>query len=159
MWRSLNNATIFYDENNQITDDVKKVKFVYLPKLDITVPVGEVYVKRGDYSIYQDYTTMNKILLDKFCIDFPIDSLINSDNTFINPRIEEVDFSRIDDIVKKTKGYIDESYQLTDTNLNVFNASDVEDFISNISDRFINMLNSNELLNCNGMIFIKNNYN
>ena len=56
---------------------------------------------------------------------------------FVNPGIEEVDYQNIISVISKTATFIQESYQVEDSSLNVFDKSRVESFISEVSLGFI----------------------
>lgn len=90
-------------------------------------------------SIYSDYTILNKILLEHFGTSFnPDELIIFAKFHFNNPGIEEVDYSKIIEIILKTKSFIKESYSIEDTELNVFDENIVKEFIQNVVESFLN---------------------
>ena len=89
-------------------------------------------------SIYSDYTILNKILLEYYNTSFDPDTLLEYAKTnFNNPGIEEVDYSKIVGIILKTKKYIDDSYDLSETTLNVFDEEIVKEFINEVVTSFL----------------------
>lgn len=90
-------------------------------------------------SIYSDYTILNKLLLEHFGTSFNPEELIEfSKNNFNNPGIEEVDYSKISEIITKTKRFIEESYTIPETELNVFDETIVKKFIHEVVESFFN---------------------
>ena len=57
---------------------------------------------------------------------------------FINPGIEEVDYNRINEIILKTKSFIEDSYLSKELELNVFDEDTVKDFIHLVAKNFLN---------------------
>ncbi len=101
-------------------------------------PVGEFWSHDSNVSIYHDYTVMNKLLLEQYGTCFNPEKLLeNVDLDFVNPGIEEVDYQNIISVISKTATFIQESYQVEDSSLNVFDKSRVESFISEVSLGFI----------------------
>ena len=86
--------------------------------------------------IYDDYTKMNKILLEKYGVSFDENELRCVLPFFKNPGIEEVDYANIETVFRETNGYIDESKSAKDTNLNVFDQDRVISFIDEVSTKF-----------------------
>lgn len=121
----------------------------YTPYLDKLVAMkikknGKIYCHEeleshdSPVSIYHDYTVMNKILLEHYGTTFdPAKLLVNKDQVFQNPGIEEVDYQNISKVVEKTKAYIAESYQEKDEELHVFSKERVQDFIKEAATNFI----------------------
>lgn len=90
-------------------------------------------------SIYSDYTILNKLLLEFFSTSFNPEELKEfALNSFINPGIEEVDYTKIIEIINKTKLFIEDSYRSTETELNVFDEDTVKDFIHQVALSFLN---------------------
>lgn len=90
-------------------------------------------------SIYSDYTILNKLLLEHFGTSFNPDKLLEFARTnFINPGIEEVDYNRINEIILKTKSFIEDSYLSKELELNVFDEDTVKDFIHLVAKTFLN---------------------
>lgn len=88
--------------------------------------------------IYDDYTKMNKILLEKYGVSFDEGELRKVLPFFINPGIEEVDYANIEAVFRETNGYIAESKAALDTSLNVFDQDKVVSFINDVSTKFEN---------------------
>jgi hypothetical protein len=88
--------------------------------------------------IYDDYTKMNKILLEKYGVTFDEGELRKVLPFFINPGIEEVDYANIEVVFRETNGYIAESKAALDTSLNVFDQDKVVSFINDVSTKFEN---------------------
>lgn len=86
--------------------------------------------------IYDDYTKMNKILLEKYGVTFNETELRKMLPLFINPGIEEVDYENIESVFRETNGYIAESMAAKDTSLNVFDQDRVVSFIDDVSTKF-----------------------
>ena len=91
----------------------------------------------SDFSIYQDYTKMNKILLDKYNIVFDYKKLIYFAKSFNNPGIEEVDYNNIFNVLNETENFIEASYNIQDLSLCVFDYVTVDRFIGDVVDNFI----------------------
>ena len=86
---------------------------------------------------------MNKILLEYYNTSFDPDTLLEYAKTnFNNPGIEEVDYSKIIGIILKTKKYIDDSYDLSETTLNVFDEEIVKEFINEVVTSFLDEYDS-----------------
>ena len=86
--------------------------------------------------IYDDYTKMNKILLEKYGVTFDETELRKVLPFFINPGIEEVDYANIEAVFRETNGYIAESKVANNTSLNVFDQDKVVSFINDVSTKF-----------------------
>jgi len=89
------------------------------------------------YSLYIDYTTINKILLEHYNVFFNKKELLNSTTNFYNPGIEEVAYNNITSIINKTDSNIKDSYESTDTKLNVFDENKIKNFVEEIANTFI----------------------
>ena len=88
-------------------------------------------------SIYSDYTILNKLLLH-YGTSFNADNLIEfAINNFKNPGIKEVDYSKITEIIYKTKKFIEDSYSSEKIVLNVFNEEIVKEFINLVATSFL----------------------
>lgn len=89
-------------------------------------------------SIYSDYTILNKLLLEYFGTSFNPDELLEfASNNFNNPGIEEVDYSKIKEIIIKTKSFIEDSYSNKETTLQVFEEEIVKEFIHFVATNFL----------------------
>lgn len=126
------------DENGNETIYDKYCKKVRIIKTNQEVDIKAFWTESGDTSIYDDYTTITKILIDEFGVSFNKETLLKFANeNFINPGIEEVSYEKIDEIINKTSEYIDESQRLEKRELKVFDEKAVKDFIKSIPERFI----------------------
>jgi hypothetical protein len=89
-------------------------------------------------SIYSDYTILNKLLLEHFGTLFDSNELLKYANSdFKNPGIEEVDYNKIIEIINRTQIFIDESYTIPETVLNVFDEDLVKEFIHLVATSFL----------------------
>lgn len=90
-------------------------------------------------SIYSDYTILNKLLLEFFGTSFNPEELKEfALISFKNPGIEEVDYTKIIEIINKTKLFIEDSYCSKETELNVFDEDIVKEFIHQVALSFLN---------------------
>lgn len=126
-------------ENGEIALKEKDSYMIRILKNNQTVSDSIFWTGTSPLSIYSDYTILNKLLLEFFGTSFNPDELLSfSKSQFINPGIEEVDYSKIDEIILKTKRFIEESYETSDTNLNVFDENTVKEFIHEVAESFLN---------------------
>lgn len=125
------------DNDLKPTELIKDTKKIYIIKSDIVCDVRDFYSLNTNVSIYDDYTTMNKILLNYFKFTFDEEEIIKATEDFVNPGINEVDYGKIDTIIRKMKSFIDESMAISSVKLNVFDEKQVIDFIINVVDMFI----------------------
>ncbi len=125
------------DGEGKPTELIKDTKKIYIIKSDIVCDVREFYSYNTDVSIYDDYTTMNKVLLDYFKVTFDEEEMMKATSDFVNPGILEVDYGKIGTIIKKMKGFIDESMAISSMKLNVFDEKQVIKFIVDVVDMFI----------------------
>ncbi len=89
-------------------------------------------------SIYSDYTILNKLLLEHFGTLFDSNELLKYANSdFNNPGIEEVDYTKITEIINRTQIFIDDSYTIPETVLNVFDEELVKEFIHLVATSFL----------------------
>ncbi len=118
------------------TEYLKELAFVKILKSGNIEKQEDVWSHDSEVSIYQDYTVMNRLLLEHYGATFEIEELLENSKTFQNPGIEEVDYQNITSVIKKTKSYIEQSYQ-TAGSLHVFSEEQVKDFIKVASSEFI----------------------
>ncbi len=125
------------DENGNYTDLVKDTKSMLVKKNGENYLVNEFWDISNPKSIYNDYTVMNKMLLEYFNSSFDVEKLMEAAETFENPGIEEVDFRNIISIIKKTARFIAESYEAEGSNLNIFSEERVKEFVESTAESFI----------------------
>ena len=120
--------------NTVYTDEAVLIKDI---KNNKVYDISEVFSFDSDVSIYQDYTKMNKILLDKYNIVFDYKKLIDFAKSFNNPGIEEVDYNNIFNVLNETENFIEASYNIQGLSLCVFDYVTVDRFIGDVVDNFI----------------------
>lgn len=126
------------DKNMQPTKYTKALRIIKVKKNGKLYSVNDVFNNEGKVSIYNDYTIMNKFLLDYYKIFFDYSGLYNyAKNNFINPGIEEVDYNNIFDVLIETDNYIKQSNDSKTCKLNVFSDNSVMLFIPNIVEKFL----------------------
>ncbi len=129
------------DNNQHQTNCIDKVKCVLVTKNNNLYNAKEFFDKKTSTGLYNDYTVMNSLLLEKYNIDFNESTLINYLPNYHNPGIEEVSFSSIKDIIKDTYTYIKESKKLSNKSLNVFKEEEIYNFIEEVTSHFIKEYN------------------
>ncbi len=118
------------------TDD--KLVFIRIRKNNTIVDAKEFWAGTSTYNIYNDYTVMNKILLERFGTSFDLESFTNyAQEHFINPGIKEVSFDKIIKILEDTQKYIEESFKQEETELNVFTEQHIIDFVPYVVEHFM----------------------
>lgn len=116
----------------------KDVVYIRIKKNNQIVDAKEFWAKTHKTNIYHDYTVMNRILLERFGTSFDAPELIEfAQSSFQNPGIEEVSFSKIASIIRKTQKYIEESYQTESSELTVFTEAQIIAFISDVVEQFV----------------------
>lgn len=127
------------DKNKFPTIYSKNLKFIKILKNGIIYPFTDVFSKDSNISIYNDYTVMNKIILNYYNVSFDFEYFCNyASKNFINPGINEVDYNNITDVLKNTRNYIEQSNDIKENNLNVFDVEKVKLFVPRVVDNFIN---------------------
>lgn len=144
-----NKSFTFLNSDRQETDLMAETKSIILKRNNEEHDVLSIFSKDSEISIYQDYTKMNSLLLAKYNIEFPYASLMSSTKNFTNPGIEEVSYENITGVLNKTSRFIEESKQLQDYTLKVFDQHEVENFISDVVSSFI-VSYQPEILACTG---------
>lgn len=124
------------DKDFNHTDYVDELKFMFIKKSGKTEKQEDVWAHDSSVSIYQDYTVMNRLLLEYYNVSFHAEQLLESSKKFQNPGIAEVDYGNIASVISKTKRYIEESYQ-TEGSLHVFTEEQVKNFIQLVAGSFI----------------------
>lgn len=125
------------DENGKHTIYTSETKMMKVNKNNKICGIKEFWSPDSKTSIYHDYTVMNKILLEYYGSSFDKDGLSESSLDFVNPGIEEVDYSNITSIINKTGSFIKDSYSINDSELYVFDSEVVIEFIDEVVHEFI----------------------
>jgi uncharacterized protein YifE (UPF0438 family) len=126
-------------EDGTIAEKEKESHTIHILKSNKLVSDKVFWTGTSPLSIYSDYTILNKILLEYYGTAFNPDELvIFSKEHFSNPGIEEVDYTKIVEIILKTKSFIEESYSIEGTDLNVFDENIVKEFINEVVESFLN---------------------
>lgn len=124
--------------NGEIATKEKESHSIRILKNDKLVSDSIFWTGTSPLSIYSDYTILNKLLLEYYGTSFnPEDLLEFSKTNFKNPGIEEVDYSKIEEIINKTKRFIKDSYSDSETTLNVFEEEQVKSFIHEVVSNFL----------------------
>lgn len=124
--------------NGEIATKEKESYSIRILKNDKVVSDSIFWTGTSPLSIYSDYTILNKLLLEYYGTSFnPEDLLEFSKTNFKNPGIEEVDYSKIEEIINKTKRFIKDSYSDSETTLNVFEEEQVKSFIHEVVSNFL----------------------
>lgn len=87
--------------------------------------------------LYQDYTTMNHMILTYYNEKFDKEALFAHLPFFINPGIEEVDFENGEEVLNRTIHFISESEKQTTKYLNIFDEQQVLKFMASTGTQFI----------------------
>ena len=125
---SSGNETIYDSESTTI----------HIKKTNEEVDSKDFWAGTCHLSIYDDYTTMNKILLAEFGTSFDEETFLAfAQDNFNNPGIEEVSYNQILELISKTSDFIKESYSLLNRLLQVFRESDIKDFIVETPEKFM----------------------
>ena len=120
----------------------KDLESIRIKKNGIIVDAKEFWSGTSHINIYNDYTIINKLLLERFGTSFDKDVFIKyAQEYFINPGIEEVDFSKASKIIVETQNFIEESYNNQNDKLSVFKEEDIIDFVSYVVEQFIHEYN------------------
>lgn len=127
------------DKNLKPTIYAKDLKFIKSKKNNKIYLADDIWKEDSPVSIYSDYTTMNKIILEHFDVNINFEKLLEcAENNFSNPGIEEVDYNNIFWVLKSTSNYIKQSYESENTELKIFSDSKVKQFIPNVIEQFVN---------------------
>ncbi len=121
---------IFYKD--YITSSLKGMK---------EIDIKNIFNPNNTKGIYNDYTKINKILLNYYGTNFNKEKFIKYSKTLVNPGIEEVDYSNVVNVINLTGEFINESIRLTDIQLNVLKEKEIISFIDNVTSDFLEYLN------------------
>ena len=125
------------DDDFKPTNYLKEATKIKVTKTGNIFSLKEFWGNKGEGSIYEDYTIMNKMLLGVNGITFDAEKLISMSSGFINPGIKEVDYDNIVKVIKKTASFIEESCNMENKSLSVFIDEKVIIFIEMCARRFI----------------------
>lgn len=131
-----NHTFIGLDKDQISTPFEKETKFIKVLKNNKLYSTNDFWDNQNKTSIYEDYTTMNKVILNLYPNLIPISVLRNHTASFINPGIKEVNFQNISEVLNKTAKFIEDSYSNTSSNLNIFDINLVSNFIPTVVDNF-----------------------
>lgn len=124
------------DADLKPTKYADELMFMLIKKSGKIEKQEDVWAHDSNVSIYQDYTVMNRLMLEFYGVSFDSKALLESAKTFTNPGISEVDYQNIGSVIQKTKQYIEQSYGNEGT-LHVFSEEQVKNFIVIVSGSFI----------------------
>ena len=122
----------FLTETLRKTSSKEEAKYVRVKKNNKIIPIKDFYSSKH---LYHDYTIMNKLLLEHFNLSFDKDELIRYLDE-INNNFDEVDFNNLESVIKDTLFYIEESQNITDNDLEVFNKDIIINFINELNEKF-----------------------
>ena len=125
------------DKEKKPTIYSKNLFFMRIIKNGKIYLADDVFNHDSNVSIYNDYTVMNKIILNHYNISFDFECFCNyARKNFINPGIWEVDYNNIFEVLKSTYEYIEQSNTIKDVSLNVFDPLLIEKFIPKTVSNF-----------------------
>lgn len=133
----LKKAFEYLDKEQKNTKNISDLKFIKILKNNKLVLAKNLFDVENKESIYNDYTIMNKMILTHYNISFDLTKMKKYAINFLNPGIEEVDYQSILDVINKVNKFIEESYKVEDSNLNVFEKDEIYKFIKYTSDQFL----------------------
>lgn len=120
-----------------VTQD-KDLVSIRIRKNGLVVDAKKFWSGTSEVNIYNDYTIMNKLLLEQFGTTFNREEFISfAQSSFINPGIEEVSYDNVQKIIIDTQNFIEESYQIAVSTLSVFTESDIIEFVSYVVEQFM----------------------
>lgn len=125
----------FLDREYKETVYTQNAVYVNLHKDGKIINYKDLWTLNTETSIYDDYTTINKIVLEYFKYGFDYENLKNAAFDFENISIEEINPKNITSVLDSTNNYIKESYA-TNNELKVFNIDDILNFVPEVVDSF-----------------------
>ena len=129
-----NKSFEFLDENYKSCNKIKETKYARILKNNKIIPVNKLF--KHD-CLYDDYTIMNKLLLDYYEVEFNEEYIRSIIPRFINPGVDEVDYNNIESVIVDTLSYIEESRKRKENKLQVFDEKSVINFIDESNNKFI----------------------
>ena len=124
----------FLDKDYNKTDYLDKTVFVKIKKNNNIITRKELF--SYEY-LYDDYTTINNLLLKKYKIEFNEDNIRKVLPKFKNPGIEEVDYNNVEQIISDMKIFIEESKKRNNNELKVLDKNEIINFIEESPKIFI----------------------
>lgn len=134
------------DENMQPTIYRNKSKYILIKKSNKIIPFDKFWSNdvNNKYSIYNDYTLMNKILIQNYGLLTNLDKLLSFGLNLCNNYIEEVNYKNIKNTLIDMKQYIEESIKAKNSILNVFRYEDINNFIDYVCSNAINYIKTDK---------------
>lgn len=134
------------NSNMKETIYTNETKYILIKKNNKVVPYEEFWSNGNPkvYSIYNDYTLMNKILIQNYGLETDLDKLLLFGMNLSNDYIEEVDYKNIKKVLNDMKQYIDKSNRIENMILNVFKYEDINNFIDYVCSNAINYIEANK---------------
>lgn len=124
-------------DGNLVTED-KNLIYIRIIKNNIIVDAKDFWSGTSNINIYNDYTIMNKLLLEHFGTSFNQDEFNTfAQEYFVNPGIEEVSFNNITQIINDTHYFIEESYNMKEQELSVFTEEQIIKFVDYVVEQFM----------------------
>ena len=134
----LGNTVVCLDKERKETKSRCDSCFMKIKKNNKIYLVKDFWDRVSDFSIYSDYTRMNRMLLSKYDVKFDKKKLVTfAVKKFVNQGIEEVDYGNIFSVLNKVESYFEESVELGDDELKVFEEELVWEFIDKVVINFI----------------------
>ena len=118
----------FLDEKGQIVQKKEKVVWAYLRKTKRRIPIREFY---SEEYYYGDYTRMNTYLAERYKL--PLELNVN----LKNPGIEEVNYQKLDDILRELRGYLKVPVNAV-REVRVFDVEELLAFLEEAAEEFRN---------------------
>lgn len=124
--------------NKEPVNTDNELVYIRIKKNNQLIDAKEFWAGTSTYNIYNDYTVMNKILLERFSTSFNLEDFTNyAQEYFINPGIKEVSYEKIIKLLKDTQKYIEESFQQEEKELKVFTETQIIEFVHYVVEQFM----------------------
>ena len=125
-----------YDINKIKTDNISDSYYVKVKKSNTIYKIYDFY-SGNKMGLYNDYSKMNKYLIDKYKINFDYNNLKKfSITSFNNPGIEEVNYKNISEIIDKMKLIINSSIFNRVDSLSIFDIDDIDKLLLLVVNSF-----------------------
>ncbi len=132
----------FLDKDNNPTNNKKDSLYVHINKVNQTISKQQFWSKQENNGLYQEYSRLNCYLIKKYPIPFLCDDMLDYlKNNIIETNIKEVNPSNDIKVFEKLKILLDEVSSIEDSKLLVFNELDIDLFINEVVETFINKYN------------------
>lgn len=134
------------NENMDKTLYAPDAKYILIKKDNRVVPYKEFWSNDNSKacSIYNDYTLMNKLLINYYGLVTDLDELLLFGCNLPNDCIEEVDYKNIKTVLNDMREYIYKSNLTQNTILEIFEYNDVINFIDYICSSTINYIETDK---------------